>query len=102
MISEGNHEDPERQMGDQETTSGSEEQNGSGSEDDDDDESLEKELIDDSDFEDMSDEEAQVGCVKVVNDVEFNFDDGMENEGAYVRAWQSLRAGFFEHFFGPF
>ena len=36
----------------------------------------EKELISDEEFEDMSDEEGdQAGCVKVVNDVVFDFDD---------------------------
>jgi hypothetical protein len=37
----------------------------------------EKELISDEEFEDMSDEEAE-GCVKVVNDVVFDFEDDGE------------------------
>ena len=49
---------------------------------DDDDDEVEKELIDDSDFEDMSDSEAQVGCVKVVNDVVFDF-EGMDEDGKF-------------------
>lgn len=38
-----------------------------------DDEEFDRELISDSEFSDMSDSEAQFGCVKVVNDVKFDF-----------------------------
>ena len=41
-------------------------------------------LFDSDEFEDMSDEEAESGCVKVVNDVVFDFED--ENDDGEVYA----------------
>ena len=53
-----------------------EEQDGEDGETDGEAEETEKELISDEEFEDMSDEEGtEAGCVKVVNDVVFDFDD---------------------------
>ena len=37
-------------------------------------------LFDSDEFEDMSDQEAESGCVKVVNDVVFDFEEGEEEE----------------------
>ena len=47
---------------------------------------LEPELIDDSNFEDMSDEEGVdgVGCVRVINDIQFDFDEDGGGEDMFM------------------
>ena len=53
----------------------------------------EKELISDEEFEDMSDEEGtEEGCVKVVNDVTFDFDDEGEFFAPPFELFKSTKA----------
>ena len=56
-------------------------------------EESEKELISDEEFEDMSDEEGtEAGCVKVVNDVAFDFDDEGEFFAPPIELFESANA----------